>query len=127
MERDTALTHSLIFNLLVDDEHVVPTSSARNLGTVFNDNMTLQSHVAAICKSAFFHIRNIARNKRYLSQANIKTLPQQAFVTCKLDRCNSLLIGLPCYPIKRLQMVQNCAAQLRQCYVSFIGYQLSSV
>ena len=61
-------------SLLVGDEHVVPTLSARNLGTVFDDNMTLESHVAAICKSAIFHIRNISRIKRYLSQANIETL-----------------------------------------------------
>ena len=66
---------------LVGDEHVAPTSSERILGTVFDDNMTLESHVAAICKSAFFHIRKIARIKRYLSQANIETLIH-AFVTC---------------------------------------------
>ena len=64
--------HPQLDLLLVVDVHVVPTSSARNLGTVFNVNMTLESHIAAICKSAFFHIRNIARIKRYLSQANIK-------------------------------------------------------
>ena len=74
-------------SLLVGDEHVVPTSSARNLGTVFDDNMTLDSHFAAICKSVF-HIRNIARIKRYLSRANIET-PIHAFVTCKLDHCSS--------------------------------------
>ena len=79
-------------SLLVGDEHVVPTSSARNLGTVFDDNMTLESHVAAFCKSAIFHIRNISRIKRYLSQANIETLIH-AFVPCKLGHCNSLLIG----------------------------------
>ena len=39
---------------LAGDENVVPTSSERNLGTVFDDKMTLESHVAAICKSAFF-------------------------------------------------------------------------
>ena len=77
---------------LVGDEHVVPASSERSLGTVFNENMTLESHVAAICKSAFFHIRNIARFKQYLSQANIETLIHE-FVTCKLVHCNSLLIG----------------------------------
>ena len=114
-------------SLLVGDEHVVPTLSARNLGTVFDDNMTLESHVAAICKSAIFHIRNISRIKRYLSQANIETLIH-AFVTCKLDHCNSLLIGftfrivLLCW----LLVVVN-TTQLRQCYVSFIGYRLRSV
>ena len=46
--------HPQLDLLLVGDVHVVPTSSARNLGTVFDDNMTLESHIAAICKSAFF-------------------------------------------------------------------------
>ena len=59
--------------------------------------MTLESHVAALCKSAFFHIRNIARIKRYLSQANIETLIH-AFVTCKFATYWLLL--------------QNCAAWL---------------
>ena len=88
-------------SLLVGDEHVVPTSSARNLGTVSDDNMTLESHVAAICKSAF-HIRNISRIKRYLSQANIKTLIH-AFVPCKLDHCKFATYWLH---------LQNCAAWL---------------
>ena len=103
---------------LVGDEHVVPTSSERNLGTVFDDNTTLESHVAAICKSAFFHIRNIARIKRYLSQANIETLIH-AFVTCKLDHCNSLLIGFTfrIVLLSWLLVVVN-TTQLRQCYVS---------
>ena len=97
--------HPQLDLLLVGDVHAVPTSSARNLRTAFDDNMTLESHIAAICKSAFFHITNIARIKRYLTLIH-------AFVTCKLDHCNSLLIGLPYYLIKRLQMVQNCAARL---------------
>ena len=114
-------------SLLVGDEHVVPTSSVRNLGTVFDDNMTLESHVAAICKSAFFHIKNIARIKRYLSQVNIETLIH-AFVTCKLDHCNSLLIGFTFRVVLLgwLLVVVN-TTQLRQCYVSFIGYRLRSV
>ena len=118
--------HSQLDLLLAGDEHVVPTSSPRNLGTVFDD-MTLESHVAAICKSAFFHIRNIARIKRYLSQANIETRIH-AFVTYKLDHCNSLLIGFTFRIVLLgwLSVVVN-TTQLRQCYVSFIGYRLRSV
>ena len=47
--------HPQLDLLLVGDVHAVPTSSARNLGTVFDDNMTLESHIAAICKSAFLY------------------------------------------------------------------------
>ena len=35
-----------------------------------------------------------------------------AFITCKLDNCNSLLYGIPHNLIQRLQLVQNCAARL---------------
>ena len=35
-----------------------------------------------------------------------------AFITSKLDFCNSLLIGLPKCRLKRLQSVQNAAARL---------------
>ena len=116
--------HQQLDLLLVGDEHVGPTSSLRNLGTVFDDNMTLEYHVAAIRKSVFFffHIRNIARIKRYLSLANIKTLIH-AFVTCKFDHCNSLLIGLTFRIVLLgwLLVVVN-TTQLRQCYLSFIGY-----
>ena len=61
-------------------------------------------------KPHFFHIKNIARIKKYLSEDSIKTLVH-AFVTCKLDHCNSLLYGLPKYFIEKVQLVQNCAAR----------------
>jgi hypothetical protein len=35
-----------------------------------------------------------------------------AFITSKLDNCNSLLYGLPKFLIDRLQNVQNCAARM---------------
>jgi len=38
-----------------------------------------------------------------------------AFVTCRLDNCNSFLYGIPKYLIHRLQLVQNCAARLVLC------------
>ena len=38
-----------------------------------------------------------------------------AFVTCRLDNCNSLLYGLPKHLVHRLQLTQNCAARLIIC------------
>ena len=55
-------------------------------------------------------LRKIARIKDYLT-SDIQTLVH-AFITSKLDNCNSLLYGLPKFLIDRQQNVQNCAARL---------------
>ena len=46
-----------------------------------------------------------------LSQKDTEILVH-AFITSKLDNCNSLLYGLPQFLIDHLQAVQNCAARL---------------
>ena len=48
---------------------------------------------------------------QFLSEESTKALVH-AFVTCRLDNCNSLLYGLPKNQIEKLQRVQNCAARL---------------
>ena len=51
--------HPQLDLLLVGDVHVVPTSSVRNLGTIFDDKMTIESHIAAICGNLLFFILGI--------------------------------------------------------------------
>ena len=63
------------------------------------------------CTACFFHLRNIAKIREYLSTADTETLVH-AFITSKLDSCNSLLYGLPESLIDRLQNVQNSATRL---------------
>ena len=46
-----------------------------------------------------------------LSRSDVETLVH-AFITTKLDNCNSLLFGLPRYHIDRLQRIQSSAARL---------------
>ena len=47
--------------------------------------------------------------RKYLSSTTNEILVH-AFVSSKLDNCNSLLYGLPNYQVKKLQHVQNAAA-----------------
>ena len=68
-------------------------------------------HINSTCKSAFYHLRNIARIRKFISLKTTETLVH-AFVDSKLDYCNSLAYGLPKYLLQKLQYVQNAAACL---------------
>ena len=52
----------------------------------------LEKHVMNTCKTAFYHLRNIAKIRNCLSQDNAETLVR-AFISFKLDFCNALLYG----------------------------------
>ena len=69
------------------------------------------SHVNNVCKSAFYHIRTISRRRKNLSTQTTEILIH-AFVTSKLDHCNSLLYNVKKRHKKKLQSVQNAAARL---------------
>ncbi|XP_072046906.1 uncharacterized protein [Amphiura filiformis] len=71
----------------------------------------MSSHVDNLCKSALLGIRKIGRIRQYLTRESTTKLVH-AFVTSKLDTCNSLLYGLPDREIAKVQKVQNVAARL---------------
>ena len=98
-------------NLTFGSESVFSTNAARNIGVTIDDKINFEKQVASTCKSSFYHIRNIARIRRFLSEESTKALIR-AFVTCRLDNCNLLLYGLPKNQIEKFQRVQNCAARL---------------
>ena len=68
-------------------------------------------HVTAVCKSSFFHLCNIFKIRKFLSHGTCKTLIH-AFVTARIDFCNSLLYSQPKCILKCLQSVLNSAARL---------------
>ena len=54
-----------IKTLSVGDYGVAPAAMARNLGVLFDENMTLLPHINT-CKTAFYYIQNIRRIRKYL-------------------------------------------------------------
>lgn len=73
--------------------------------------LKLDHQVNAVCRSAWMHIRNIGKVRKYLTNADAKTIVH-SLVTNKLDHHNSLLFGLNKTLLTRLQKVQNTAAKL---------------
>lgn len=76
-----------------------------------------------ICRSSFYHLRNLSRIRKYLTKESAAVVVH-AFFTSKLDYCNALLYGLPKYQLERLQYVQNTAASV---VCQYTGYQFSTV
>ncbi len=67
--------------------------SARNLGVFWDECVTMEKQVSAVPQWGFFHLRNIAISKCYLTEMSLLIIAQ-AFITNKMDYCNSLLFGL---------------------------------
>ena len=84
---------------------------AKLLNRTLNEMLSLNEHILSVCKACFFHIHNLWKIRRYLSHSACVTLVH-AFISSKLDFCNSLLYGLPKGSLKKLQHVQNAAARL---------------
>ncbi|XP_051939816.1 uncharacterized protein LOC127612987 [Hippocampus zosterae] len=82
-----------------------------NLGLKLDSDFKLDRQIGAVVKSSFFHLRQLAKIKPFLSHEHFETVIH-AFVTSRLDYCNALYFGVSQSSIKPLQLVQNAAARL---------------
>ncbi|XP_025999829.1 nectin-4-like isoform X1 [Astatotilapia calliptera] len=88
-----------------------PSDYASNLGILLDSSFKFDKQVSAVVKSSFNQLRLISKAKRYIPHNDLEKLIH-AFVTYRLDYCNSLYIGLSSSLLVRLQTVQNAAARL---------------
>ena len=102
---------SNISTLSFGDSQIAPSCEVRNLGTWFDSKMSMLSHINKTCSSAFYYLYNMRRIRKYLSRSVTESLVH-AFITSRIDYCNSLLYGLPNSHIMKLQRIQNAAAWL---------------
>ena len=70
--------------------------------------LLLAAHVTAVCRSGYNQLRQFRPVVRSLSVNATKTLVQ-AFISCRLDYCNSLLFGISDRLLRRLQSVPGAA------------------
>ena len=95
----------------VGNVNIKPCSKVRNLGVIFDCNMTMEEHVNNVCKSSYFYIRLLGKLRKFLDK-NTAAMLTHAFVTSRLDYCNSLLQGVSKSLIARLQHGFNSAARI---------------
>ena len=104
-------TRPLFSYFSIGNERLTTTTNARSLGVVLDDSMLFDVHISDICRSSFNRIRNLSKIGKYLTQESSE-IAVHAFITSKLDYCNSLLYGCRKMQFKKLQYVQNTAARI---------------
>jgi len=85
--------------------------TARDLGVVLDSQLIMSAQVGAVCQSAYNYPRQLHPVIGALSVVARKTVVR-AFVSTRLDYCNSLLSGITNSLLQRRRAVQNVAARL---------------
>ena len=76
-----------------------------------DSELTLDSHISAICKSCYYHLRSLRHIRRSLTQ-DMAVSVAVAIVQSRLDYRNSLLYDISTFNISKIQRVQNLVARL---------------
>ncbi len=100
-----------IVTIQLGSSTITPSASVRNLGVIFDDQLTFKEHIEKTARSCRFALHNIRKIRPFLTE-HAEQLLVQALVIFRLDYSNPLLAGLPSNTIKPLQMIQNAAARL---------------
>ena len=115
------------------DNDISPSDSVRNLGVIFDSDFSFHKHVSNICKSCFYHIRDLRRIRRHIPLSTAKRI-SSSLISSRLDYCNSLINNTAKQDLSQLQRVQNCLARVvlraprfspsLPCLNSYTGFQL---
>ena len=96
--------------LMPSNAVITPTSSARNLGVIFDSTLSMSDHISAVSKSCFLSIRDLRRIRNTLDLTTAHTIAT-SLIHSKLDYCNSLFLNLPQFQLHRLQLILNSSAR----------------
>ncbi len=83
-------------------------SEVKNLAVILDSDLSFEAHISKVTKTAFFHRRNVAKMRPFLTKQDAEKLIH-AFITSGLDYCNALFTVLPKKLIRKLQLVQLCS------------------
>ena len=86
-------------------------SSVNDLGVIIDDLLSMKDHVQRICRSSFYQLRQLRAVLKSLSMESCEALIH-AFVSSRLDYCNSLLYGINKCQLDMLQSVLRASCSL---------------
>ncbi len=98
-------------NAYLDSRGQTTKNQVKNLEVILETDLSFSSHVKTVTKSAYYHLKNIARIRSLVWRQDLEKRVH-AFITSRVDYCNGLLTGLPKKTIRQLQLIQNAAARI---------------
>lgn len=92
-------------------ENITPSTAIRDLGLYFDTKLSFHHHFNHIVKSCNFQLRKLSSVIKFLD-INTANMLMHAFITSRIDYCNSLFVNLPKKDLTRLQSIMNRAARI---------------
>ena len=83
----------------------------KNLGVIFDRELSMEANVSQTIRSCHFQLRNIGAIRHLLPTSAAHALVR-SLVLSRLDFCNSLLVNISSEQLQRLQRVENTAARI---------------
>ena len=86
-------------------------TSIKSLGVTLDESLSFTKHIKIVSNNCMFQLHNLNRVRSHFSKSSLETIIH-AYISTRLDYCNSLYSGLPDSTIRTLQVAQNFAARI---------------
>ena len=78
---------------------------------LLDSRVDLKQHINHVVSIGYYHLRRLRQLRRHISKDVMKQLVF-SLILCRIDYCNSILLGLSASSAAPLQRLQNTAARL---------------
>jgi len=80
-------------SLNINECNIVASSKVKNMGVIFDEDLSLKAHVNSVYSSIIFQLSKISSIRNYITTDVAKTLVT-SLILSRLDYCNSLFCNM---------------------------------
>ena len=85
--------------ITIGESNIQPTTSARNIGVIFDSSLNMDSQIGKVCQSSYFWLRNIRRIRSHLTLTATHQIVQ-SLVISKAGFLQCTISGLTTVPAR---------------------------
>lgn len=97
------------WSIIVQDEEILPTTAARNIGAYMDSALKMNAHINSIIKSCYIQLRHLVKIWKYLNRRHTETHPCLHFIQTWQTGCIAVQPSwLP--PVSTLESAEPCCS-----------------